>query len=225
MCTSLAKSVLWQRDSRETSEYWLPNILGTLLCAIPRSVSGHCCSPIIVQATLLFILRGRQGGTSEVTQQMALHVPDLQICCPWSVVDVCSEVATEEYGRMAAIHLTSIMFSKDESDTAAGQNCPKQRKPLLCAWREILTRRRRGLEECWRMTQLVRLAPLAPMHVNCRQSFPARSSHTASGKKGGVVRALPDSPMGTLGSSSASTDFGKCPETGARPSVVSRGSW
>ena len=107
---------------------------------------------------------------------------------------------------MAAIHLTSIMFSKEESDTDSGRNCPKQRKPLVCVWREILTRRRRGLEECWRMTQLVRLAPLAPMHVNCRQSFPVGSSHTASGKKGGVVRALPDSPMGTLGSSSTSTE-------------------
>ena len=106
---------------------------------------------------------------------------------------------------MAAIHLTSIMFSKEESHSTAGRNCPKQRKPLVCVWREILTRRRRGLEECWRMTQLVRLAPLAPMHVNCRQSFPAGSSHTASGKKGGVVRALPDSPMGTLGTSSSST--------------------
>ena len=78
---------------------------------------------------------------------------------------------------MAAIHLTSIMFSKEESDTDSGRNCPKQRKPLVCVWREILTRRRRGLEECWRMTQLVRLAPLAPMHVNCRQSFPSRGSH------------------------------------------------
>ena len=46
------------------------------------------------------------------------------------------------------------------------------------------------------MTQLVRLAP---MHVNIRHSFPGGSSHTVSGKKGGMEQAaIPDSPMGTL---------------------------
>ena len=94
-------------------------------------------------------------------------------------------------------YLTLIMLSKEID---SGQNCPNY-------WRETL---RCMKTRVWRNVGGWRRSGWLPCMWTVGRAFLAED-HTRSGKKGGMVR-VPDSPMGTTGTTA--TEVRKCPETG-----------